>query len=205
MRTVVTSFLLSGTVFAPMLLTGCNESMPARVRPPVVDSVAASRRAMDEYDKDHNGQLSEAELKACPAIHDRRDRYDTNGDGEVSAAELSAYIEKMYARGAGLVEVNCVVLRNGKPLSEAEVEFVPEDFLNGAIQPATATTDARGAAKPAIAVDQLPPNLRNLRMMQIGMYRVQITHPKLPPHSVGPLGFEVNSSVADGASAKFNL
>ena len=187
-------------------VAGCGgSSRGAAVRPPEVDAAASARRALEQYDQDRNGRLSATELQACPAIYQRRERYDSDGDGEISGAELSDYFDKMYAQGAGLVEVTCIVRQNGRPLTGAQVRLIPEEFLGGVVQPATALTDARGAATPAIAADHLPDRLRNLRMMQVGIYRVEISHPSLTSPSPKPLGLEVNSSVADGAAAVFDL
>jgi hypothetical protein len=85
------------------------------------------------------------------------------------------------------------------------VQFVPEPFLGEAVQTATATTDASGLARPAIPADNLPENLRNLPVMQVGVYRVEIEHPSISADGSKPLGFEVDPTSRDGTTARFNL
>lgn len=64
------------------------------------------------------------------------------------------------------------------------------------IQPADGTTSDNGTALLAIDKSNLPADLQNLRGVQQGMYRVEITHPAvaIPAkyNSVTTLGVEVS-------------
>lgn len=188
-----------------MLLTpGCWNSRPARVRPPDVDPDAAAHRVLEQYDQDGSGRLSEIELRACPVIHQHRLQYDGNGDGEIAQDEIAAYFRKLFGTNIGLLPVACFVRYNGRPLASAHVRFIPEECFAGVIQEAETTTDSDGIGNLSIASENLPDGLRNRRLMQVGLYRVEIEHSSLSPGSVERMGHEVNGGAADG-KATFDL
>jgi hypothetical protein len=186
-------------------LAGCGFSGPARVMPPNVDPNSAAAEAISLYDSDADGRLSESELSASPALYQARERYDTDGDRSVSESEIAARFEQLYNRPVGFTGVSCTVTRGGVPLPDAEVRFLPEPFLAEAIHPASGATDQRGSARPGVAAEYLPENLRHVPMMQVGLYRVEIEHPSVPTDRSRPLGFEVDPSRRDGTSATFDL
>jgi hypothetical protein len=195
---------LAGVLLFPVL-SGCGRLTETRVATPSVDPSAAAAEAIRLYDKDGDNRLNDAELAACPAIRSARNRYDTDSDQQVSLEEITQHLEKMYASGAGLLEVQCTVTRGGRPLPNATVRFVPEPFLGEAIHPAVATTDSSGMGAPAIDAEHLPEKLRSLSMMQAGLYRVEIEHASLPSGSNKSFGFEVDPTSREGATARFNL
>lgn len=170
--------LIVGAVVAAILAcVGCG-NRPGRVTPPGVDSQSAGKAAVNEYDRDSDGLLSEAELKQCPPLLVKRVEIDANRDGNISAEEIAARISAWQQTKVGFVTgYKCKVLQNGKPFQGAVVELVPEDFLGDAIRPASGTVDAAAVASLAIANADLPDDLRGLRGVQFGLYRVRITHP----------------------------
>ncbi|HJQ80299.1 MAG TPA: hypothetical protein VJ828_10105 [Lacipirellulaceae bacterium] len=172
---------------------------------PSVDAHSAAAEAIEQYDKDGDAHLNDAELAACPAINNVRQRYDKDGDRQVSEEEIAQRLEQLYSTGTGLLEVRCTVTRGGRPLANATVRFVPEPFLADALQTATGTTDSSGLAMPGISADQLPENLTSAQLMQVGLYRVEIEHPTISPSGSKPLGFEVDPSSRDGTMAQVNL
>jgi len=70
------------------------------VKPPYIDPIEASHQAMELYDTDHNGVLSDKELAACPGILMHRDLYDADHDGKITREEIEDRIRKLRARGS---------------------------------------------------------------------------------------------------------
>ena len=57
--------------------------------------------------------------------------------------------------------------------------FVPEDFLGQGVKAGTGTTVEDGTAMLSVPDADLPAALKGIQGMQLGMYRVKITHPQL--------------------------
>ena len=155
----------------------CQPSGGSRVDPPSVDWEGAAEVAIKNYDKDGDGSLTETELTACPGLLVVMDQYDTTGDKQLSAEEISARLEEKYSRSAGLTTIQCRVTLDGRPLSGATVRYVPEAFLESVVKAAEGVTDQYGLASVAIPDEQLPDDQRGLGALQMGVYRVEITHP----------------------------
>jgi hypothetical protein len=187
------------------LINGCGSSRSSRVAMPDVDPRSAAAAAIKSYDKDGDGRLNESELVSCPAINSARAHFDTDGDRQVSEQEIAQRLAQIYSAGVGVMEVRCTVMRGGRPLSGATVRFVPEPFLSQWIQPAAGTTDSSGAVTPTVAAEQLPDSLRNVSLMQAGLYRVEIEHPSIVSAAAKPLGFEADPTSREGNIAQFNL
>jgi hypothetical protein len=172
---------------------GCSRG-PGRIKPPDVDPVSAAGNAMELYDVDKNGSLSEAELEKCPGIKEAMKVYDVDGNGSVSREEIAARITELHKHGVGLTRLMCDVTLNGRGLKDATVEFEPETYLGNEIMPAQGVTNERGLAEIAIASDMLPEDQRDLKAIHYGTYKVRITHPsiKLPPkyNTDTTLGYE---------------
>jgi hypothetical protein len=164
----------------------------------LVDPDEASAAALEQYDKNGDGQLDEAELKACPALLGALGAYDETNDKKLSKEEIAAQIDYMYQRGSGLVSIDCLVTLDGAPLSGATVKFIPEKFLGDEIKPAEGITNSGGNASMSIAADELPKELRRHSFMRTGIYRVEITHPtrKIPAKykTNTELGFEFHET-----------
>ncbi len=191
-----------GSIF---FLSGCDVSSRPSVTPPKVNPGSTAAAAIRSYDSDGNGSLSNSELTACPAISSARKLYDRDGDGQLSQEEIAARLEQLFGSSVGLVTVDCVVTRQRQPLSGATVRFTPEPFLDGAVLPAVATTDQNGEAAPSIAAEDLPTNLQKEKLMQPGIYRVEIEHPAVSAKNSKPLGVEVDPSRRDGTTVRLDL
>jgi hypothetical protein len=197
--------------FCPLLLcllvvTGCGSSFD--VAP--VDPKGATDAAMEQYDKNSDGFLDLEELAACPALLAALGEYDLNADKKISKEELGDRIEKMYGRLVKLTSVDCKVTMKNKPLRGALVRFVPEECLgSGTTITAEGTTNQVGYTDIAVSAERLPEDLRRYRKTQVGLYRVEITHPtaNIPAryNANTQLGFEVHPDTHGGSHAIFEL
>jgi EF hand len=164
---------------AGVSLVGCSWHAPG-IAGVQIDAARASESILQEYDKDQSGSLSKDELQAVPAIGDRFAWYDTDHNGQISEKELRGGLLTIFDPKIGLVTATCEVTRNGKALSGAKVEFVPLPALKESIPSAEGTTDDNGAARLTIKPDELPANAPAIAgLMRPGLYLVQVTHPSL--------------------------
>jgi len=144
----------------------------------------AGAKAVAKLDENHDGSLDYNELTRAPGLRAAVSRIKKLGSRhagtsesqlhstKITAADVDARIAEWKKRGTGRIGVTCRVFRRGVPLANAEVKFVPEDFLGPGLTPGTGTTDGKGVAKivqpsrgkgdPAIG-------------MSPGFYRVEIT------------------------------
>ena len=162
---------------AATAMLGCS-SRPSRVATPDISADEASKTAFELYDSDADGQLSKTELQKCPPLLLKLQEIDANGDQQLSANEIRQRVDAWLETRVGLVTgYKCKVLENGRPLAGATIENIPDEFLGDAIKPASGTSDSGGIASLAVAENNLPTDLHGLRGVQLGMYRVRITHP----------------------------
>ena len=151
---------------------GCSRG-PSRIHPPAIDASAAGRLAIEQYDTDGDGLIKNAELNKAPALKAAIDNLDTNEDGGVSAEEIAARVEAWQESKTGKMALSCTVTYRGRPLQGATVKFVPEKFLGDEIQTAAGETDEFGRAALSVPPDPDVPG--DVRGVQCGLYRVEIT------------------------------
>ena len=169
-----------------------------------INPSAAADKAIELYDKDGSGSLNESELAAAPGFLAARDRYDKDGDRQIARDEIQERLKSIAATGTSLLTVDCRVLQGGRPLAGANVRFVPDPSMEDALLPATGTTDANGRVNPSIAEEQVPDERKGVRIMQPGVYRVQIEHANVKqPHK--PLGCEIDEIARGGTEPVLNL
>ena len=161
--------MVASVVFA----TGCGDKSK-------IDPKSAARRAIELYDTDGDAVLSDHELESCPGIKQEISRYDTDRDGQLNADEIANRIRTFLETSARLMSFSCSFNFNGRALSGAFVELVPEDFVAGAVEPAAGVTTADGSVELSVAQEILPEGNRGLNLVMPGVYRVRITHPKIP-------------------------
>ena len=125
---------------------------------------------MDLWDEDKDGELDSGELRQCPGLARDVGAIDTDGNGAMSQSELQARLEAFESNGAGLKAASFLVTLNGKPLPKAQVRLIPEEFLQGILEPAVGETNAAGILRPQS-------KSADLRAMQLGYYRVEVDSP----------------------------
>ncbi len=159
---------------------GCSRG-PTAVAPPPIDAAKAAAALIAQYDKSGDGALQESEVAASPAVADAmKSGLDQDNDRALSREEVQTRFEKWVGGGVGASSLSCRVTLAGKPLAGAVVRLIPEAALEGMIQPATGTTNAAGTALLAMDAKNLPADLQNLKAVQQGLYRVEITHDQVP-------------------------
>ena len=161
---------LLGTGVLLLLNSGCS-STPARVTAPSISASGAASGAMEKYDTNKDGSIDAAELEKAPALKEALDKIDANHDGKITADEITARINQWKDSKLGLTSMSVSIKLDGRPLDDATVTFVPEEFLGSAVQKATGKTDKNGMAMLTIA----NPPIAGLTGVQPGLYRVEIS------------------------------
>lgn len=187
--------LRSAIGLALVVCMGCHD-YPARVEAPDWQPAALAAAAMQDLDTNKDGELDSSELSAAPGLAAGAALLDTDKNQLVSAEELQQRFETYKRLSVGRTSGTFRFLAGNRPLAGANVEFVPESFLEGVIQPATATTNQEGLAYPQTVGESVPG-------MQVGYYRIQVTAPdgrvsaKYADQSSTPLGAEVSGTNDD--------
>lgn len=204
----VQNFRLALGVIGCLFLMGCN-SGPRAVPLPDVNASKAAAAAIEQYDRNGDGQLAKEEWSASPALAAVADRYDTSKDGVLSAGEISEGIGAWQQGGMGLRAVPFTVRFNEQPLAGATVRLVPAPFLGGAIKEAVGETSQGGTGRLDIRPEDKPSDAPKMALMQPGLYHVEITHPtkKIPAkyNTATTLGIEITSSNPDPKGIVWSL
>ncbi|WP_425616267.1 hypothetical protein NA78x_006210 [Anatilimnocola sp. NA78] len=148
-------------------LVGCGPSGPD-VSIPSYNSGSAGSQAIKLFDANQNGTIEAAELSACPGVQAALPRIDLDGNGQLTASEIGQRVAYYGSQPIGVMPLVCKVVYNGRPLPNASVTFVPEEFFGGAITSASGTTDANGSVS-------LQKEGLDFPALQLGMYRVQVS------------------------------
>lgn len=153
-----------------VIALGCSQS-PGRLHQPPISASSAGSEAIEMYDTDQDGKISGAELDKCAALKAAMAQIDTTGEGTITADKIAERIRVWQNSKLGRMSVSCTVLHNGRPLSDAEVCFVPEKFLGENVKTAKGKTDKNGVAMISIETTDRsdPPGVAP------GLYRVEIT------------------------------
>ena len=190
-------------------LAGCS-NQPRAVALPSVNTRRVAAFALEHYDADHNGAIDATEIASCPPLAAALSNYDADNNGQLSAQEIEDRMTQLYGSSASLASVKCTVLLSGRPLRGAVVTFRPVEMLQSSIKPAQGTTNDSGVARMTLSAEDLPADLHGARLVQPGLYHVEIVHPTIviPPryNTSTELGFEVDQSKErTGTSARFDL
>jgi hypothetical protein len=191
-----------------LVIAGCS-GRPGAIRPPDIDADAAASRAIELYDTSGDGQLSQDEWSASPALAAVARDYDKSADGDLNVEEIAAGIAAWEKSGVGARSVPFAVSFNGKRLSGASVKLTPAPFLEDSIKPASGETEAGGTGRLGLAAEDRPRNAPNIPLMQPGLYHVEITHPtaKIPAkyNTESLLGIEISAYKPGPEGAEWTL
>ena len=167
-RFQVAASLLGGSL---VLLVGCT-GKPGRVDQPDYPSDAGAA-AVEAYDADGDDAIGGAELDRVPALREALKQVDTDGDGLLTAGEIDARVQAWRDSRTAEMTVKCQVSLDGSPLAEAQVVFEPEPSLGPNVKPASAVTDAGGAAVVSMAAEHLAdPRYSGVAC---GWYKIRVT------------------------------
>jgi len=192
-----------------LLFIGCF-GQTSRIAGVHIDVQRAADRMMAEYDKNHDGFLSQDELAALPPVNVNRKWYDADRDGKISAEELRKGLRDIFNPKDGLLTVVCEVTRNGQPLTGANVKFVPLPELDNVIPPASGVSDSHGSAVLNLPDEDRPPHTpARIPVVRPGLYLVEVTHDqlKIPDeyNARTTIGKEVSGNTTAGGPLKIQL
>ncbi|MFH1267490.1 MAG: hypothetical protein ABIK89_17340 [Planctomycetota bacterium] len=179
--------VFGGVFMLTFAVCSCSHQSPP-VKPPDISASRAGEGAMQKYDANGDGVVSDEELDKAPSLKAALKSLDANGDGGVSSSEVNERVRAWQKTPVGVMQLSCTVRIGGRPLEGATVKFVPEGFLGSEIQAAEGTTNQSGEAAISIP-DHDPPGVA------CGLYRVEISKPdgSIPPkyNTDTTLGLEV--------------
>jgi hypothetical protein len=161
-----------------ILVTGCSGGQE-RIKPPRINPASAASQAMELYDTNHDGKLSQDELAKCPGVLISIERYDTNHDKQIDQEEFSTRLKSLLKNGTGATQLACMVSYQGKTLAGAKVVLEPEPYLGTDIQSAEGVTSNAGIAEVGMPPEKAPAALKAMKMIQYGTFKVRITHPSI--------------------------
>jgi hypothetical protein len=84
-----------------------------------------------------------------------------------------------WKTGPGMMTWSCCVMLDGKPLQDAQVVYVPEPYLAEWLHPSSGVTGSDGITGIGVPAEYLAKDHQRLRAVHSGVYKVQITHPKV--------------------------
>ncbi|TWU26089.1 EF-hand domain-containing protein [Bythopirellula polymerisocia] len=171
-------YKLMALVFGAVTILGCY-GRPGAVEVPHIDADSAAEDALSKYDTNGDSKLSKDELKNCPSLLSAIGSFDKNNDKSIDKEELTDRLAMWTNSGLGVSNLACRVFFKGRPLSGANVELIPEDFLHDVVKPAKGVTQDSGSAQLGIDSAFLPDDLKRLKGVHQGLYRVVITHPDI--------------------------
>jgi hypothetical protein len=163
---------------AVLMSGGCSGGQ-GRIKPPRIDPSTAASQAMELYDANRDGKLSQEELSKCPGVLISLERYDTNHDKAIDQDEFRARLVNLLKNGAGATQLSCDVSYQGKALAGARVVLEPEPYLGNEIQTAEGLTSNAGIADVGMPADKAPAALKSMKLIQYGTFKVRITHPTI--------------------------
>lgn len=197
MLRVATKRLLAVGLVSLAFCLGCE---PSKTVVPVIkiSPSAVAAKAMTLYDTNKDGKINGAELDKAPCLLFALDMFETDAAKGVTAEQITARIQKWNDDKNGLVPVMCNVTRNGAPVADAEIKFVPDACISDYLtQTAVGKTNKNGMARvnlPKEPGSEIPPGVPP------GFYRVEITKAgeTIPAqyNTATTLGVEIS---ADGA------
>jgi hypothetical protein len=165
--------LAAVAVLSLAIYLGCDRP-PPRVEQPVYNPTAAAAKAMELYDTNKDGKISDKELDKCPGLKASLKVMKTDKTKGITKEMITERMNKWVESRIGRTSLSCMVTRGGQPLVGATVKFVPESFLSDTLKDvAQGETNATGMAMISLPTsrdpDAPPPGIPP------GIYRVEIT------------------------------
>jgi hypothetical protein len=160
--------LVQLTPFALLSLTaiGCGGSVRSQL--PTYDPSFASVKAMELYDRNHDGKLAADELRECPALLIGLARIDQNNDRSITAEEVQARFAALKSQ-SDIKTIDLVVNYKRRPLGGATLTFTPEPFMGDGLQSYAGTTSDHGRC-------ELIGTEVDLYGLPVGYYKVHVIH-----------------------------
>ena len=150
-----------------MTFAGC-DGRPKRIYPPKINAAKAGPAAMEMYDANKDGKLDAEELKKVPSLIPIAKE---SKDGVLTAETITELLKKWTEGRVGRVTWAIKFLHNGKPLTDATVQLVPEKFLGVDIKIEPAKTDTTGCAGFTVPVK----SVEDPKGIPLGLYRIEVT------------------------------
>lgn len=146
---------------------GCLSS-PTPPEMPSFDPAGSASAALEQYDANKDGKLDAKEMEKSAALAGAAAELDTSGDKSLDLAELTARLDSFAEGGVARKMFSAQLMMDGVPLADAEVKFVPEQFMLGAIAEGVGKSDAGGMVTITVpGVD--PPGIA------VGFYRIEVS------------------------------
>ena len=170
---------LLGVVVASLLtltVVGCSGNSAASN----AVAMGIGKKVVKKHDKRGDGLLNSSELFDLKSIYYDRDKYDLDGDDEISAEEIAIRIDAWQGQAAAVHAVDVKVTLDGAPLAGATVRVIPEFDLGDGTQANVGLTDADGAVRIDVALEDLSQALKNpdFRGVFGSGFRIEVTHPQ---------------------------
>jgi len=151
----------------------CSLGCSRRPKTPDWNPNSAADACMEQYDSDSDGFLDKKELAVSPPLNGAARYLDLDGDKKLSREEIFTRIETYQRVNVNMQALVEVTVKNRK-LLDAEIEFIPEDFLTGFISPAS------GKIESTIGMANMTSEgARYSDSVHVGLYRVKITSPSV--------------------------
>lgn len=151
-----------------LAVTGCGSRRPARLAAPSFSAEQAATAILTRADTNSDGSIDAGEASRVAALKQAIRDLDSDGDKRLARAELLRWFEEILRSRVAINPLGLTITHRGKPLANAQVQLVPEDFLGPGVSIATGTTDAAGLVRPAIAGSQHTG-------VNCGLYRIEIS------------------------------
>jgi len=153
-------------------LVGCGPTNKSDIPIPAYDAAASAAAALAQYDKNGNGSIEGAEFDASPGLKQLLASTKPGPEKKLNADDLKKRFEGYVAEKVGAMTVRIRLLDKNKPVPNADLTFMPENFMLGSIPTSTARTNAEGIVFEFNTAERSVPGLPP------GVYRVTAsTHP----------------------------
>jgi len=191
----VYKLMFAGLAVFIVVLSGCwFSNAPGK---PNLSPDSSAKQALEEYDSDGDGLISEEEAASSPGVMSAFAKIDANRDKQLSAQEIADRITYYKSSTSWVINGQVRIEYRGRPLEGATVIFEPEPFLGASFQICSGETDSRGEAFITGQESQIPG-------VFLGFYRVRVNKevngtellsPKYNTETI--LGFEANNDVPE--------